>query len=100
MNNNMENKTDKTLSSIDGIERAKANPFLYGKIMSKLKANHMEVIYTGKMVFKVAAMVVFILSLNLVSIVHRKKISSQKVKASIEEFAKEYSIDNYNFDNY
>ena len=34
---NIENKVEKTLSSIDHTERAKANPFLYTRIMSSLK---------------------------------------------------------------
>ena len=34
---NIENKVEKTLSSIDHTERAKANPFLYTRIMASLK---------------------------------------------------------------
>jgi hypothetical protein len=34
---NIENKVEKTLSSIDHTERAKANPFLYTRVMASLK---------------------------------------------------------------
>ena len=34
---NIENKVEKTLSSIDNTERAKANPFLYTRIIASLK---------------------------------------------------------------
>jgi hypothetical protein len=36
---NIENKVEQALASIDGITRAKSNPFLYTRVMSSLKDN-------------------------------------------------------------
>ncbi len=88
MNKNIEHNVNKTLQSLDGIERATSNPFLYGKVMSRMQAKKTEYIYNGKVVFRFALVVVVLAGFNFYTISTKEK--REKEKMISEAFANEY----------
>ena len=96
MNKHLENKIDKTLQSIDGIERATGNPFLYGKIMNKMQHKKVEPVYNGKVVFRYAFLVLILAGINFFTLYKKEK--STKEKMISEAFASEYFINSKTFE--
>ncbi|TAE86007.1 MAG: hypothetical protein EAY81_06050 [Bacteroidetes bacterium] len=80
--NNLPEHIKRTLQSIDRIERAEASPFLFGKIMDKLKHELPEPIYYGtKMVVRFALTVLVIGALNAASV----HIAKKQVPPALDE---------------
>ena len=96
MNKHLENKIDKTLQSIDGIERATGNPFLYGKIMNKMNADRKAIVYTGKVVFRYAFLVLVLAGINFFTLYKKEKNTKEKMIS--EAFASEYFINSKTFE--
>jgi hypothetical protein len=99
MKNTEHDEPEDTLRSLDGIQRAKANPFLYGKVMHRIHRMEAEAGYTGKVIFRFALAAAMIVLLNAAGMYNRVAHRATKHKASIEEFAREYQI-NQDFFNY
>lgn len=72
---------DKTLASIEGIKRAEASPWLYGKIMHRLKELPTPVYYTGKVLFRLAMIAVFVCVINATTV----KLLTQSATIKINE---------------
>jgi hypothetical protein len=88
MKPNFEHNVNKTLQSLDGIERAESNPFLYSKIMNRMQSQKKEYVYQGKVVFRFALLVVVLAGINFYTIYQKEK--SVKEKIISEAFASEY----------
>lgn len=93
---------ERALQSIDGMERAEASPFLFGRIMDKLKQELPEPVYYGtKMVLRFALTVLVIGVLNAASVRIAKHQASPAVDENtlIKQAAQEYFglEDNYNY---
>lgn len=89
-NNNL---VDKTLSSIEGINRAETPPFLFGKIMHRIKTATPEpVYYTGAWLIRTAVTSVVIITLNALTIWVVNHQPKQQVNEQMElhKFAQEY----------
>ncbi|MEI6507950.1 MAG: hypothetical protein WCO54_05655 [Bacteroidota bacterium] len=89
---NTKNKIEKAFQSLDGIERSPANPFLYGKVLNRIQTLKADTIYTGKAVFRFALAAAVIVVLNVAGIYKRESERIPRHKATIEEFATEYNI--------
>lgn len=64
MENN--NEIEKTLNSLDGIQRPEANPFLYKKVMNRLHRKEAVVIsITPRVVWQAVACFAIIIALNV-----------------------------------
>ena len=88
MKEDLHKKIEGTLSSLDGIKRAGANPFLYGKIRSRMENGKQFIpIQLGwRMVLALAIVAV----INVFSILHFT--SNKQEPEGAEMIAKEYSI--------
>lgn len=80
--NNQPEHINRTLQSVEGMQRATASPFLFGKIMDKLKQELPEPVYYGtKMVVRFALTVLVIGALNAASV----RIAKNQVSPAVDE---------------
>jgi hypothetical protein len=80
-------KIEETLNSLDGMQRAETNPFLYNKIRNKLDGGKEFV--PRKLAWKMVIALAIVTVINVFSFLH----FNQKQKSSGAELvAKEYSI--------
>lgn len=92
---NIEQLADDTLNSIDGIQRATANPYLYTRIRERLQNRYQPAAYQKKLMPVLAVALVLFISLNIASYfkVNTVKATSTSNNASgIENFANEYNL--------
>lgn len=74
MSNPNEHLINDTLNSLDGMSRAEASPFLYGRIMERMKQQlPAPVYYTGKAIIQFAMAMLLVASLNVISVRSLKK---------------------------
>jgi hypothetical protein len=84
---------DKALQSLNGMKRAEASPFLFGKIMHKLSTQVPEPIYySGKMILQFAMMLAVIISLNFITLKNHRKMKQPMIsdESAIIQVAQEY----------
>ncbi len=93
-----------TLNSTEGMQRAEAPSFLYGRMMERMKQHVPEpVYYGGRVLFRFAMMVVVVMLINMVSIKVLKQNSKQQVSdhVGMQQVAQEYfGFENTNPYNY
>ena len=93
---NIENKVEKTLSSIDHTERAKANPFLYTRIMSSLKEEEKgtwgkALSFINRPVIAFAAILAVVIMNSLVFFQSSETSQQTVVQEDDQIFASEYN---------
>jgi hypothetical protein len=88
MKEGQDNKIDEILNSLDGLQRAEANPFLWGKIRNRLENRQQFVPST--LAWKLAIALAVVVVMNLLTIQHFQKGSVND--RGIELVANEYSI--------
>ena len=73
--NNSHQKIEDALSSLEGIERAEADPSLYDSILQRIDARKTKIqkIIPMRTVWLAAASFVFMTLLNVVSLIHKSK---------------------------
>ena len=84
---------EKALQSLNGMMRAEASPFLFGKILHKLSTQVPEpVYYSGKIILQFAMMIALIISLNFITLKSHKKIKQPEItdESAISQVAQEY----------
>lgn len=95
MNNpaNIEKKVAETLESIDQIERAQANPFLYTRVKAALSDSSESGAWYGilKRPAFALATVALVLVINAAAIIKYSESSSTSLQEDEQQFAKEYS---------
>jgi hypothetical protein len=93
---NIENMIEDTLNSLDGVQRAAANPYLYTRIEQRLKNRYEPASYQRKLMPVLAVALVLFIGLNAVS--YFKMNNSNSTSGSnnsgrgIENFANEYNL--------
>ena len=92
---NKSEKIEKTLNSLDGIKRARANPFLFEKIRSRMSEQHEPKPADKRLVFAVVTAVIAIAILNIsvwqnYSSSINNYSTTQNSKQDISSFAEEY----------
>jgi hypothetical protein len=86
-----EHKVEQTLGSTDGMMRAEAPPFLYGKIAARLKQVLPEpVYYTTRAVVRLALALVLMTALNAITVKTIKKPGGITEEQSLTGIAREY----------
>ena len=86
-------KIEKSLQSIEGMQRAEASPFLFGKIMGRIKQNVPEPIYYTTTVvvrFALAVLIVGMLNGLTVSILKRSANTTINENEALMNIAQEY----------
>ena len=81
-------KVDEILNSLDGLQRAEANPFLYGKIRNRLE--NREQFVPSPLAWRVVIALAIVVVLNLFTILYFQK--KPGTDTGIELVANEYSI--------
>ena len=81
-------KVDEILNSLDGLQRAEANPFLYGKIRNRLESR--EPSAPSPLAWRLVIALAIVVVLNLFTILYFQK--KPGTDTGIELVANEYSI--------
>lgn len=88
MKEDLHKRIEETMNSLDGMQKAEATPFLYGKIRSRLEGVREYV--PKQLAWRMVIALVIVAVMNVATIVH---FNSDKEKSKGEELvAKEYSI--------
>lgn len=95
-NGNIEEKVEAALSSLDGMHRATANPFLYTRIMASLKSEEkglweQVVSFVNRPAIALAAVLVILLMNSLVFFDSGDNTSTTVTPEGDQVFAKEYN---------
>jgi hypothetical protein len=91
----IENKIEDTLKSLDDIQRAVANPYLYTRIEQRLNNKRREASCPGRVMPVLAVALVLFIGLNVACYFRTTSgvtSDSQNRGASIENFANEYNL--------
>jgi hypothetical protein len=89
-----EQLVDETMRSLDGIERAAANPYLYTRIEQRIR-NNAGYLYQRKLMPVLVVSLVLFISLNLLSyltVTGEMPGNAGKKQNGIEIFANEYNL--------
>jgi len=92
---NIEQLVNETMESLDGLQRAEANPFLYTRIMQRLKnRSGYQPAYQRKLMPVMAVALVLFISLNILSFykVNEEPRSDTNAGTGIENFANDYNL--------
>ncbi|MER3498262.1 MAG: hypothetical protein C4308_06280 [Chitinophagaceae bacterium] len=96
LDNYLENELEKTLASLDGIQRAEANPYLFTRILAQLrKENNAREKLAGLLTQPVVALATFILiiAINTVAYFSQSNDDNQPPLQKDEQlFASEYNL--------
>ena len=66
------------LSSLDGLKKAEANPYLYSKVMNRMeKKDAKELRLNPSIVWSMAACVLVVLSINVFTLLHFSKATTE-----------------------
>lgn len=80
----------KAMESTNGMNRAEASPFLYGKIMTRIRESiPPPVYYTGRVIIRFAMAMLLVAALNAATVGILKKPASTD-DAQLQQIAKEY----------
>jgi hypothetical protein len=83
----MANRTEEILNSLDGMERAKADPYLYSKIVNRLSQPEKQVI---RLAWNIALALLIIAALNIFTVISFKHKATEINKAAV--IASDYEI--------
>ncbi len=79
-------QVERAMQSVEGIKRAEASPFLFGKILMKLEQHvPAPVYYSGKMILRFAMMLAVVVGLNTVTIIKSKPLKPKQAQGINEE---------------
>jgi hypothetical protein len=87
MKEGVHKKIEEALNSLDGMQRAEANPFLYGKIRYRLEG--VKEFFPKQLAWRVVIALAIVAVINLFTFFH---FNSEKKNSGAEIVAKEYSI--------
>ena len=109
---NIQEEIEKTLQSLDGIQRAEANPFLYTRIKARMQDNSSGWERAFSFVSRpmiALAILALVMALNGVSMFadsapeQNQTLVSETESLSLPEFENEYrmitSVENYDYEN-
>lgn len=90
---NIEEEIQKTLDSVDGIQRVEGNPFLYTRLQERLKSNRESNVRNSNALSPVwqFAFVAFLLLANGYVLLQSDYINTP-TEATIDDFATEYEL--------
>lgn len=89
MSKDVQKQVEETLNSLDGMQRAEANPFLYSKIKSRLQSA--KEIVPQQLAWRMIAALVVVALLNVFTLRHFSE-KTESDNRGVESVANEYSI--------
>jgi hypothetical protein len=85
-----ENWINKTLESLDGVNRAEGDPILFDKAMQRIQhGNPTTISIRSRMIWRVAALILVLISFNVFSLVYFSKTSGNS-QINVKSVANEY----------
>ncbi|MGZ3865112.1 MAG: hypothetical protein ACXVC6_09340 [Bacteroidia bacterium] len=82
---------EKTMSSLEGMIKAEANPFFYDKVMNRLNGKEAKVIVLKPgVLWKAAASVAILVTLNILVLVRNNHSENLTAQENTNPVAKEY----------
>jgi len=87
---NIQQQIEQTLNSLDGLQKAEANPYLYTRIEQRLK-NKQPANYESTFYRLAWALIIFI-ALNVFTYIRISGNNQSAIKTGIESFAAEYGL--------
>ena len=99
MNKNLQEEIERTMQSIDGLEKQKANPFIFQRVQARIEKEANEKLPILRVNYLVALLIIVLL--NVLTLAYFYKDTSNVTKSvnngSIQSISKEYNINtNYN----
>ena len=100
MKNNLQDEVEKTMESLDGLERLKANPYMFQRVQARIEEEANEKLPILRVNYLVAMIVIIIV--NVLSLAYYYKDTKSEMNKpnseSIEMISKEYNINSiYNY---
>jgi hypothetical protein len=92
-NENIERRIEDALNSLEGLQPAEANPFLYTKIEQRLRNRH-EGFVSSNTFYRLAFALLIFIVLNVFTFTkfHPVDATNGETKTGIEAFASEYGL--------
>ena len=90
MKQDLEKKIEETLNSLDGLQRAEANPFLPAKIRHRLREADQSPILPAQWSWRLVAVMIVFVVLNIITV--RSVMQDKKENSGASVVAKDYSI--------
>jgi len=86
----IEQKVDAALNSLDGIQRAEANPYLYTRIRARMEKSQSGPAYS-RMMIRLAMVLLVFLCINVITY-STMQPGKQQTQQGIEAFASDYEL--------
>jgi hypothetical protein len=86
----IDEQIDKTLSSLDGLQREPANPFLYQKIQRRLSTVRPNSQISPALAWRLAAACLLLLGLNVLSLVRFHRVETASSENPVQQLYSEY----------
>jgi hypothetical protein len=86
----LQKKIEETLNSLDGLQRAEANPFLAARIRHRLSETGQKSILPAQWSWRLAVIMVIFALLNIITI--RSVMNDKKENSGASAVASDYSI--------
>jgi hypothetical protein len=86
----IDEQIDKTLSSLDGMQRAQANPFLYQRIRQRLDTARSGTRIAPALAWRLAAACLLLLGLNVISLVRYHRVETASNENPVQQLYSEY----------
>ena len=92
--NKIEEEIEKTMQSIEGLERAKANPYMFQKVHARIEEESNERLPILRVNYVVALLIIVLLNVLTLAYFYKDTSSAKNnVKSeSIQSISKEYNI--------
>ncbi len=86
----IDEQIDQTLNSLDGLQRAQANPFLYQRIRQRLSTVHPNNRMTPALAWRLAVACLLLLGLNVISWARFYKVEMVSTESPVQQLYSEY----------
>lgn len=96
----IQHKVEEVMQSLDGVQSAEANPFLYSKVMNRLQNKNVSTRKFLRLSWELAFAMILFTGLNIAAFFYFKQDDTQNDdNGSITSLANEYTINsnNYNY---
>jgi hypothetical protein len=95
----IENQIEETLNSINNIRQAKADPYLYMKIFSRIEQKRKEEMISMRFFVGWVFICIIVMTLNLFMNLHFHSIETSYRKTTLQEFASKYFLNDTLYKN-
>ena len=90
-NGNINEEVEQAMQSLDGLQPATANPFLYTRIMQRMKNRVQDKTY-GSQMFRLAMVLLIFIAINVFTYDKFAGSNTSDNKTGVEAFASDYGL--------